>query len=86
MMTLICLLPFMIGHFVEKEDGHWECFLLLCSIASSVSAFAVTTDDALHLAWITETYLELFHSLYPSVTLIPKMHYLVHLPDEIVRS
>ena len=84
MMTLIRLLPFMIGHFIEKEDQHWECFLLLSTIASSVCAFSVTMDDAIYLAWIIEAYLELFHSLYPAVMMTPKMHYLIHLPDQIV--
>ena len=74
----------MIGHFIEKEDQHWECFLLLSTIASSACAFSVTTDDSIYLAWIIETYLELFRSLYPSVIMTPKMHYLIHLPDQIV--
>ena len=26
MMTLIRLLPFMIGKFIDFDDDHWECF------------------------------------------------------------
>ena len=49
-----------------------------------LSKVSITTDDAIYLAWIIEAYLELYHSLYPSVMMTPKMHYLIHLPDKIV--
>ena len=45
MMTLIRLLPFMVGNYVERNDKHWECFLQLWDICSMVCAFEVTTGD-----------------------------------------
>ena len=29
MMTLVQLLPFVIGELVPEDDDHWHCFLLL---------------------------------------------------------
>ena len=72
----------MLGNFVDDDDDHWECFLLLCTISNLVCAFEA---DSIYLAWIIETYLESFRSIYPTVMIIPKMHYLVHLPDQIVK-
>ena len=37
---------------------------ILWDICSIVSAFEVTEDDATHLAWLIEIYLESFTSLY----------------------
>ena len=58
MMTLIRILPFMIGSYVERDYAHWECLLILWDICSIVSAFEVTEDDATYLAWLIEIYLE----------------------------
>ena len=84
MMTWIRLLPFMLGDFIEEEDEHWECFLLFWDICSLVCAFEVTHDDSLHLAWLVQTYLESFKDLYGSSSITPKMHHLVHLPEQIL--
>ena len=70
-MTLIRILPFMIGSYVERDDNHWECLLILWDICCIVSAFEVTEDDAAHLAWLIEIYLESFTSL--------------HLPQQMIR-
>ena len=65
MMTLVRLLPLMIiGKFVEQDDDHWECFLLLWDICSMACAFEVTKEEAVHLMWLTEMYLEAFLNLY----------------------
>jgi len=79
MMTLIRLLPFMIGEFVEMDNSHWNCLLQLWDICSIVCAFEVTDSDAIHLAWLIEAYLEEFFD----VPMTPKLHYLVHLPKQI---
>ena len=60
-----------------------ECFLLLCTISNLVCAFEATLDDSIYLAWIIKTYLESFRSIYPTVMIIPKMHYLVHLNCQV---
>ena len=67
MMTLIRLLPFMIGKFIDFDDDHWECFLMLCTIFNLVCAFEATLEDSIYLAWIIKTYLESFRLTYPAV-------------------
>ena len=49
MMTLVRHLPLFIGDLVDRDDDHWECFLLLWDICSVVCSFELTTDDATHL-------------------------------------
>ena len=82
MMTLMRLLPYFIGNFIEEDDLHWECYLMLWNISSVTSAFEVTNGDITYLAWIVEVYLETFKQLY-DVNVIPKQHYLVHLPQQM---
>lgn len=82
-MTLVRHLPLFIGDLVDRDDDHWECFLLLWDICSVVCSFELTTDDVTHLGWLIETYLEAFTSLY-GASVTPKMHYLVHLPKQIL--
>ena len=83
MMTFVQLLPFMIGDKVPFDDEHWNSFLLLWDICSMVCAYEVTEDFSVHLAWVVEIYLESFKELYGGSTLTPKMHHLVHLPEQI---
>lgn len=44
----------------------------------------VTQNDSLHLAWLVQTYLESFKDLYGGSSITPKMHHLVHLPEQIL--
>lgn len=75
----------MVGKFVEEDDEHWNTFLLLWDICSIALKFEVTPSDTVKLAWMVETYLEAFVSLYGATQLTPKMHHLVHLPQQILR-
>ena len=75
----------MVGNNVERNDKHWECFRQLWDICGMVCAFKVTTSDATHLAWLVEAYLEELFIVY-NVPMTPKLHYLVHLPPQILRK
>ena len=68
---------------MKEDDIHWECYLLLWNISSVTSAFEVTSGDITYLACIVEVYLETLKQLY-NVSVIPKQHYLVHLPEQMM--
>ena len=65
--SLIRILPFAIGNYVEEFDEHWHCFLLLWDICNMALAFEVTEEDAGHLSWLVETFLESFSILYSGI-------------------
>ena len=69
--------------YLPEEDVHWDCFLVLWDICTMVCAHEVTKKNSAHLAWLVKTYLELFVELYGSENITPKMHHLVHLPEQI---
>lgn len=72
----------MVGHLIDEDDTHWQCFLILCDITDIATAFEVSKEDTVRLAWLVEVYLEEFYKMYQKMT--PKMHYLVHLPQLIL--
>lgn len=83
MMTLIRLLPFTLGHYIDENDEHWQIFLMLWDICSVITKYVVTTDLATKLAWMVEGYLEAIVDLYGRKAITPKMHHLVHLKEQM---
>ena len=84
MMSLIKLLPLMVGDLIDDSDDHWICFLTLWDICGMVLMFEVTEADSRHLSWLVEIYLESFRQLYNYLSLPPKFHYLVHFGHQIL--
>ena len=84
MMTLVKLLPLMIGDWVNEDDEHWAVFLLLWEICGMVLSFEVTKESISNMEWLVELYLESFIQLYGRGSITPKMHHLVHLPEQMI--
>ena len=78
-------LPLLIGHLVPEGDCYWENFLQLLTIIDYVFAPVTNADKADYIAMLVEDFLTDFKELYPERRLIPKMHYLIHLPSWIKR-
>ena len=84
--NLVRILPLAIGEYIPEDDQHWLCFLLFWDICNMALSFAVMVKDAGHLAWTVEAFVESFKSLYLNeASITPKMHQLVHLPEQIIR-
>ena len=85
-MTLVKFLPLAIGESIPEGDEHWSCFLVFWEICKISLAFEIREEDAGHLGWLVAIFLEMFSFLYSEgVNITPKMHHLVHLPDQILR-
>ena len=86
MKTLVRYLPAAIGKFIPEDDDHWACFLLFWEICNLSLAFKITKKLADHMEWLVEAFLESFSSLYSAeVNMTPKLHHLVHFPEQILR-
>ena len=83
MISLAHNFPILIGDKVPEYDQHWYCFLILLKICSVAIAPLVTHDTPSYLGILIEEYLQLFRILYPSTSLKPKHHYMVHYPSQI---
>lgn len=74
------ILPLIIGDYVPDDDEHWENFLLLMEITDHLFAPCVTSDQASYLACLINDHHEAFKELYPSNNIIPKQHFMLHVP------
>lgn len=83
MWSLGRFLPVMIGHWVPADDEHWMSFLLLLDIVDILFAPEVSEKDVSLLAVLIHDHHKDFVTLYPNNAILPKMHYMVHMPGFI---
>ena len=74
------LLPILVGNCVPIDNERWLNYLLLLDIVDILFSRRITDDTpgVLH-EYIREHHTR-FASLYPTQSIIPKMHYLIHAP------
>ena len=75
------LLPLMIRDRVPNDNERWKNFLLLLSIMDYVLAPAISLDCVVHLRELIHDRHETFKELYPTCSIIPKMHIIIHYPE-----
>lgn len=83
-----CLARFfslLLGDMVPISDAKWDNFLNLLRIMEYAFAPVITADQTVYLELLIEQFLSNFVKLYPWRPLVPKMHYLVHVPMWIRR-
>ena len=80
---ILCrLTPFMIGDFIPPSDDY--CLLML-EIADYLFVPIISADEAANLSVLIEEHHQTFSQLHTSSAVIPKMHYLIHMPRLIVK-
>lgn len=85
MWCLARLLPLMIGKEISVSDDYWSNYLVLLEILDYVFAPTLTCEAVSHLKMLIEDHHKTFKDLYPTSPIIPKMHYIVHYPELILR-
>ena len=83
MSTLFHCLPLIIGESFKSDDNHYLNFLRLVNIINLVLAFIYDNKTISDLTNLIEIYLKTFKQLYPTTSFTPKMHYLIHFPNQI---
>ncbi|CAB4035128.1 Hypothetical predicted protein, partial [Paramuricea clavata] len=84
MWCLARMFPLLVGDIVPHGDKNWENFLRLLQIEEIVFAPKLSAELASYLGILVQEYLETFADLYDR-TIIPKQHYMVHYPRQILR-
>ena len=79
-------LPLMIGERVPANDEHWNNFFLLLTILDYIFAPVISPDCIAHLKDLIDEHHQCFRELYPTCSITPKMHYIVHYPECIERQ
>ena len=84
MLLLVRILPFLIGDKVsEDNDPHWYCFLLLRKIFDIVLCPVVSNNLCSSLKLLINEHHSQFIALYGCGSYIPKMHFLIHYPEQM---
>lgn len=69
----------------DEGDDYWDNYLELLRIMEFLFVPVITYSQLEYLQALIEDYLTNFRSLYPDRPLVPKMHYLIHMPLWIKR-
>lgn len=78
------ILPFLIASDIPESDNNWSCFIKLLKIIDICLATVTSPDLCAVLKVLIEEHHLLFTQLYPDWTVIPKMHYMLHYPEQIL--
>lgn len=71
------------GDLVHRDDPNWKCFLKLLEICEICTAPVLSADDVSCLELLIEEHHIQFKLLY-NERLIPKMHFMIHYPQQIL--
>ena len=85
MWNLAVYLPIFIGDEIPDDDDEWECYLLLLDILKICVSCVLSVDIIDYLKVLIELYLNTFRDCYPHMNIIPKQHYLIHLPTQMLK-
>lgn len=70
----------MIGSKIPNDDYAWANFLLIMEIVDRLFAPQIDDDDAAYLRILICDHHTEFCQIYPEESIIPKMHFMVHMP------
>lgn len=79
------ILPLIIGEYVPENDERWRLYLNMMNIVDILFAPNTTTDHATYLATLIDDHHHDFCELYPQSSIIPKMHFMVHMPRMMIK-
>ena len=79
------VLPLLVGRHIPDDDERWENFKRMMEIVDRLFCPKVTEDDATYIKWLINDHHHEFCRLYPEMSVIPKMHFMVHMPRLIVQ-
>ena len=84
MLTLIRHLPFIVGALIPEGDKHWACFLLLRKIVDIIMSPILPESISATLCLLIQEHHSMFVALYGKENFIPKFHFMLHYPSQIL--
>ena len=79
------ILPYMIGEHIQPTDEHRQNFLQLLQIVDLLFAPSISEDEVGYLSVLITEHHQKFVFLYSNSMLLPKHHYMVHMPRLILQ-
>ena len=85
MWLLAQVLPIILGKFAPTDSQRWECFSSLLEIMGIAFSAHISLETVVYLKNAIKNHLQLFRTVYPDAPIIPKQHFLVHLPSQMLK-
>ena len=85
MLTLCKILPYIISMKVPQDCAKLVNFLRLLQITFLATCPSATSQTAGQIRQLVATHHILCREHYPKASVTPKMHYLVHLPNQLLK-
>lgn len=82
MLILLKIMPFLLNSIATNE--YVKFVLELIEIVKILFAPVVSVNTVLRLKKLIELHLKQFKRLFPDKNIIPKQHYMLHLPAQIL--
>ena len=84
-LTLTYILPIILGELFCVINRYYHNFLGCMKI--TIAAFSPYADETTvgELEQLIYSYCTEFYKLYPGMSIKPKMHYMLHLPQQIIK-
>lgn len=83
-LLLIRILPLLVGDVLPCEDPNWKCFSLLMQIVDIVMCPWASGDLCAILKHLITDHHQAFIALYSEGAVTPKLHFLLHYPEQIM--
>ena len=77
------LLPFYIAHLIDTDEEHYLFLIQLIQIVQIIFSPVIKLNTIQHLKQLISEHLMQFKHLFPDKNIVPKQHYLVHVPSMI---
>ena len=71
----------MIGEHIPLNNANWNNFMLLVTLIDYIFAPLTSDEISSYVAMLLKEHHERFTELYLNSPIIPKMHYMIHLPE-----
>lgn len=77
------LLPFFLTHFISVDNEYFQFLMVLSQIVQIIYAPVIKRDSIQNLKELISEHLSHFKAIFPENSIIPKQHYLIHIPTMI---
>jgi hypothetical protein len=83
MLSLLCILPFILGPVIPADDNKWKTFLKLIQITLMTTSPCIVAETVQDLRNLIEDHHMQFKLEYPKASITPKLHFMCHLPKQL---
>ena len=85
MLTLMRILPMLIGHLIEPDCPYWHLYKLLRQIMDLTMSPIFSVDATYYLESVVSDHHRHFKQLFPNRNITPKHHFMLHYGEAIRR-